>query len=60
MFLAERFGESSEDWVTKMGRRLPASLIRSLGRRLLNTRWFVRDVVINRWFLHADDPPLSC
>jgi len=29
-----------------------------LGRTLLGARWFVRDVVINRWFLHANEPAL--
>lgn len=29
-----------------------------LGRRLLETRWFARHVVLDRWFLHAQQPPL--
>jgi hypothetical protein len=29
-----------------------------VGRRLLGARWFVRDVVIDRWFLHAKEPAL--
>ena len=31
----------------------------SLARRLLATGWFTRHIVINRWFLHANQSPLS-
>ena len=37
---------------------LPSAWIGAVGRRLLGTRWFVRDVVIDRWFLHANEPAL--
>jgi MFS family permease len=30
-----------------------------VGRRLVGARWFARDVVLNRWFLHSDEPVLS-
>jgi flavin-dependent dehydrogenase len=58
--LARRFGESREHWITKIGRQLPSRLIQSLGKRLLGIPWFARDVVINRWFLHAGEPALEC
>ena len=58
--LATRFGTSGEHWTTKVGRHLPSRLIQSLGERLLGMRWFARDVVINRWFLHAGEPTLEC
>jgi flavin-dependent dehydrogenase len=58
--LSARFGASGEHWATKLGRQLPSRLIQALGERLLGTRWFARDVVINRWFLHADEPTLEC
>lgn len=49
--LAQRFGESGNDWLTGMGRALPSWLMEFAARRLLQTRWFVRDVVLDRWFL---------
>ncbi len=54
--IARRFGEPRKDWAVSIGRHLPPQLIEALGRRLLSVRWFVRDVVINRWFLHANEP----
>jgi flavin-dependent dehydrogenase len=41
------------------GPRLPTWQI-ALARRLLSWRWFVRHVVMDRWFLHVHEPPLSC
>jgi flavin-dependent dehydrogenase len=46
-------------------RRGPSDLMpkRWRGRaagRLLATPWFARNVVIRRWFLHRDVPPLGC
>jgi hypothetical protein len=41
-----------------IGQHLPSAWIGALGRTLLGTRWFVRDVVIDRWFLHANEPAL--
>jgi flavin-dependent dehydrogenase len=57
--LAKRFGNSGKDWASMAGQRLPSAWIGALGRGLLGTRWFVRDVVIDRWFLHAKEPALS-
>jgi hypothetical protein len=31
-----------------------------LGKGLLGIPWFARDVVINRWFLHAGEATLEC
>jgi menaquinone-9 beta-reductase len=56
--LAERFGTSGQDWASRVGEHLPSAWIGALGRRLLGARWFVRDVVIDRWFLHANEPAL--
>jgi menaquinone-9 beta-reductase len=56
--LAGRFGTSGQDWASRVGERLPSAWIGALGRRLLGARWFVRDVVIDRWFLHANEPAL--
>jgi hypothetical protein len=44
--------------MTQIGSRLPSHWIGILGRSLLKTRWFVRGVVLDRWFLHANQPAL--
>jgi menaquinone-9 beta-reductase len=56
--LARRFGKSGQDWASRLGQRLPSAWVGAAGRRLLATRWFVRGVVIDRWFLHANEPAL--
>lgn len=38
--------------------RLPIGLKSFLGRKLLGSHWFSRHVVINRWFLHVNQPAL--
>jgi flavin-dependent dehydrogenase len=43
---------SSGDWLTGFAAGLPPSLIRLAATRLMQTRWFVRDFVLDRWFLH--------
>jgi menaquinone-9 beta-reductase len=57
--LARRLGTSGQDWASRIGQRLPSAWIGAVGRRLLGARWFVRDVVIDRWFLHANEPALT-
>jgi flavin-dependent dehydrogenase len=37
---------------------LPAPLARRLAGRLLGAPWFARRVVVERWFVHAHEPPL--
>jgi flavin-dependent dehydrogenase len=38
---------------------LPAPVVSRLAGRLLANRYFARHVVVDRWFLHAADPPLA-
>jgi menaquinone-9 beta-reductase len=38
---------------------LPATLRLSLARALMQTRWFARNVILDRWFLHAREPALN-
>jgi len=57
--LARRFGTSGKDWASRVGEHLPSAWIGALGRRLLGARWFVRDVVIDRWFLHRNEPAIG-
>jgi menaquinone-9 beta-reductase len=57
--LARRLGGTSgKDWASRVGEHLPSAWIGAVGRRLLGMSWFVRDVVIDRWFLHANEPAL--
>jgi menaquinone-9 beta-reductase len=58
--LATRFGKSQKEWVFDIGGHLPTWLVTSLSRFLLASRWFSRRVVLERWFLHCDEPALSC
>jgi flavin-dependent dehydrogenase len=55
--------------LARFGRPKPAPLGRdprpptwqtALGRRLLSWPWFVRHIVMDRWFLHVYEPPLCC
>jgi geranylgeranyl reductase family protein len=57
--LAERFGKSENHWIERIAPRIPAGLIRFTARRLLETQWFTRDVVLNRWFLRQDEGSLN-
>ena len=52
--LARRFGKTGKDWASRIAEYLPPAWIGALGRCLLGTRWFARGVVIDRWFLHAN------
>ena len=53
--LAARFGERNR---ASFASSLPESWKLALARSLMQTQWFTRNVVINRWFLHADTAPL--
>lgn len=54
--LTRRLGEpqASDGWA----RHIPEALKRTLAHRLLATQWFTRHVVIDRWFLHRQQPAL--
>jgi menaquinone-9 beta-reductase len=55
--LLERFGPRG----ISGGRssRFPAAWRRFAARQLLGSRWFSRHVLIERWFLHVNQPPLE-
>jgi len=57
--LANRFGSGQGDWSTRIGSRLPAAAISSLGRALLATKWFSRRVVLDNWFLRLHEPAFN-
>lgn len=52
--LDRRFGAPS----ATLGPRLPPQVVARAGRLLLGIPWFVRRVVLERWFLHAGQPAL--
>lgn len=56
--LTNRFGDQ-QDWSTRIGTKLPPGLMSTLGRLLLATPWFSRQVVIEKWFLHTDESALE-
>jgi flavin-dependent dehydrogenase len=54
--LSRRFGSSL---VSRLAAKsVPAGVSIALARRLLDHRWFVRHFVLDRWFLHAQQPAL--
>jgi geranylgeranyl reductase family protein len=56
--LQRRFGEGPV--ADLLSRVVPTAIPTALALRLLDTSWFVRRVVLDRWFLHAHDVPLAC
>ena len=56
MKLVDRFGERQP----KAGllEKLPLGLKQALAGQLMQTRWFTRHVVMDRWFLHSQQAPL--
>jgi geranylgeranyl reductase family protein len=56
--LSARFGESGHDFSTSVGSRLPEKWVDALGRMLLTNGWFSRHVILDRWFLHRNQPAM--
>lgn len=56
--LARAFGNAQKNWASAVGRRLPPRVIRALAGALVGHRWFARRMILDRWFLHLDEPPL--
>ncbi len=54
--LQQRFGDGPLAHL--LSRVVPTGIPTALALRLLDTSWFVRRVVLDRWFLHARDVPL--
>ncbi len=42
-----------------LSRAVPPGVAAAAARRLLDRPWFVRNVVLDRWFLHAHEPALT-
>lgn len=54
--IMERLGRRERKELTDY---LPQWFKQSLAGALLNTHWFVRNVVVERWFLHSEQVPLT-
>ncbi|HXM96195.1 MAG TPA: NAD(P)/FAD-dependent oxidoreductase [Candidatus Dormibacteraeota bacterium] len=59
ILLARRFGTSQKEWAFSLGARLPPRLMQSIAKLLFANRWFSRRIVLERWFLHCDEPALA-
>ena len=57
--LTARFGKTQQEWAFDIGRHLPTRLVSRLSRILLASRWFSQRFVLERWFLHRDEPALT-
>jgi flavin-dependent dehydrogenase len=55
--LRARFGSRSA--FGELARVVPAALATAIAGWCLDSSWFVRHVVLNRWFLHAGTPALA-
>lgn len=56
--LAWRFGRGQRDAWTSFGQHLPVGVTKALARLLLRNTAFVRQIVLQRWFLQSDQAPL--
>lgn len=50
--LAKRF-HHTPGWLERTGAKIPENVLKHFAPRLLRSKWFARDVVLNRWFLHS-------
>ncbi|HSB75066.1 MAG TPA: NAD(P)/FAD-dependent oxidoreductase [Terriglobales bacterium] len=57
--LRARYGHTRGDWATALGRRLSPAMVAGIARRLLRMHWFAQKVVMEKWFLHSLDEPVS-
>ena len=55
--LVARHTPVKKDRVRWLSQVLPAGLKTFLGRQMLGSIRFSREILLNRWFLHADEPP---
>ena len=57
--LLERFGSADSEWSAAIGRRLPGRIVSSISRRLFASEWFSRHIILDKWFLHRNEPALG-
>jgi len=53
-----RFGQRTDD-ESLLNRVVPSPVKQHIAHKLLESRWFVRDVVIGKWFLHRGESALQ-
>jgi len=56
--LVKRFGRAESNWLARIGQHVPTRVVNPLARRLLQTDWFAREVVLKSWFLRQNEQPL--
>lgn len=56
--LAARLQGSQARWLTFVGRQLPTESISMLTKWILANKWLTRHLVLDRWFLHRNEPSL--
>jgi flavin-dependent dehydrogenase len=56
--IEKRYGRRDPLFALGLTDLLPAPLAQRLAGKLLATPWFARRVVVERWFVHAHQPPL--
>lgn len=57
--ITRRFGARHHRHALSPGNWLPSGLVQYLGGKLLANPWFSRHMVLDRWFFHLHQPPLS-
>lgn len=55
--MTRRFGERAPG--PDLIDRVPMGIKKMVARRLMQNHWFTRNVVMDNWFLHRNEPPLS-
>jgi flavin-dependent dehydrogenase len=50
--LADRYGNGAGNWAMRAARSVPDRALQFAASRLIVMPWFVRNVVLDRWFLH--------
>lgn len=58
--LTKRFARSRPEWVSTLARHVPRWLLTGASQLLLRSSWFSRRVLLEQWFLHRDEPALTC
>ncbi len=57
--LSRRFGDRHKRTNIKIAALVPQGIKRSLAARLLASKYFSRNFVLNKWFFHLQQPPLD-
>ncbi len=57
--LSRRFGDRNRRRNIKLAALVPQTVKRSLAARLLASKYFARNFVLNKWFFHLQQPPLA-